>query len=72
MPPKDLTHRATCGNCRFWDRLPDPDQRPGEDVEGECCFDRPRIVVDDGGFTQASILTPSRRRACGDHQPEVH
>lgn len=76
MPPKpkqDLAHRATCANCRFWDRLEDAEQRPGADVEGECCVGRPIIVLDEeGGFTQASVVTPARRRACADHKPEVH
>lgn len=71
---EELLHREACGNCRFWERLPDAEQQPGEDVAGECCQARPSVVGidEDGAFIQATVITPRRRRACGEYKPEIH
>lgn len=69
----ELLARPTCGSCTHFERFPDPSQKPGKDITGECVLNPPTVIDrdEDGNVLQASPIKSARER-CGQHRPTVH
>lgn len=72
--PKDVnTVALCCGNCRHWDRLPDVEQVPGDDIGGECLLNPPTVLGfdEEGALLQADPYKQFQSR-CGQHDYQEH
>lgn len=78
IPEAGLHGRRACGNCCLFERFPDSQQPPGQDIAGECMLHPPTVH----GYTELEedgVGSPIQSRPlvyfherCGQHQPQEH
>lgn len=76
MVKTETVHGRICGNCYHFERFPDKQQSPGEDIAGECMLEPPTVhgyddLEGDGSIVQSRPLVFFRER-CGQYQPQVN